>query len=79
MMDYPVSSLTAASLLESLHICDLHQQCSMHSGGRWVQGDSANEEPPAARVCAGCVNQEMCNALQLPRVRLSPGHHTSNV
>ncbi|KAF8602726.1 hypothetical protein BDV93DRAFT_509003 [Ceratobasidium sp. AG-I] len=67
IMDYPVSSLTAASLLESLHICELHQQCDVHSGGRRVPEDLAEEKPPAARVCAGCVNQEISNALQLPR------------
>lgn len=80
MMDYSVSSLVAAALLESLHICELHQQCNAHSGGHWDdQEELAEEKPPIARVCAGCVNQEICDALQVPRVRIYLCYCASNL
>ncbi|KAJ1310547.1 hypothetical protein OPQ81_007277 [Rhizoctonia solani] len=61
-VDYSVAYLTAAAILEAIHVQDMHFQCRSHSDPhvRW--------EPPKDNriwVCAACVHTEICSAMQI--------------
>ncbi|KAF8710489.1 hypothetical protein RHS03_02542, partial [Rhizoctonia solani] len=67
-IDYPVAYLTAAAILEAIHLQELHFQCHAHSYSH-VQW----EPPKDSRswVCAACVHLEICTAMQIHLVRIS--------
>ncbi|KAB5595198.1 hypothetical protein CTheo_1276 [Ceratobasidium theobromae] len=64
-IEYPVAHLTAGALLEALHIRELHQQCNVHAGGRFRNSLGSPSKQSPARVCAACINVEICTAMQM--------------
>ncbi|CAE6434479.1 unnamed protein product [Rhizoctonia solani] len=61
-IDYPVAHLTAAAILEAIHLQELHFQCHTHSYSH-VQWEPPNDSRPW--VCAACVHLEICTAMQI--------------
>ncbi|CAE6434732.1 unnamed protein product [Rhizoctonia solani] len=61
-IDYPIAYLTAAAVLEAIHVHEMHFQCRSHSYSH------AKWEPPKPNkpwVCAACVHIEICTAMQI--------------
>ncbi|QRV86804.1 hypothetical protein RhiJN_14822 [Ceratobasidium sp. AG-Ba] len=70
-MSYPVFHLAAGSLLEALHIEELHQQCALHTlSGNWEcepLGQTRGPDSCEGHVCVACVSNQICDALVIPQ------------
>ncbi|CUA72152.1 hypothetical protein RSOLAG22IIIB_00815 [Rhizoctonia solani] len=68
-INYAIAYLTAAAVLEAIHVQEMHLQCRSHSHSH-VKWEAPHDNRP--RVCAACVHIEICAALQINLVRPSP-------
>ncbi|KEP52777.1 hypothetical protein V565_040090 [Rhizoctonia solani 123E] len=61
-IDYPIAYLTAAAILEAIHVQEMHFQCRSHSYSH-IKYELPHDNRP--RVCAACVHVEICTAMQI--------------
>ncbi|CAE6441482.1 unnamed protein product [Rhizoctonia solani] len=61
-IDYPIAYLTAAAILEAIHVQEMHFQCRSHSYSH-LKWEAPQDNRP--RVCAACVHIEICTAMQI--------------